>query len=344
MSTGTETQAIERGLRFLARRQLPDGGFSLRYGFDVASPETVADDHALFGTALIAGSLSACRLEAAEPILDRAVARLVAVMEPGGVWRHWAPEERRHHVVAPDVDDTACISVLLRDRGIPFPDNRDLLLANRDPGGRFYTWMVARWPPPRSARLAWIAVKRWRHPRLARELWTTTPADPPDVDGVVNANVLHYLGDGPHAAPVVEWLVGLFRRREDHACDKWYRGSCTFAWAVARAARAGVAGLDAIREEMCARLVASQAPDGRIGDGPLDTALAVCALSHWGARPDEAAAACAYLESVQAPDGSWPAEAMYFAGPRLDPPLPRWGSGELTTGFCVEALSRCPGT
>ncbi|HEV2814495.1 MAG TPA: hypothetical protein VGW10_14665 [Solirubrobacteraceae bacterium] len=344
MSTGTETAALEPGLEFLARRQLPSGGFSLRYGFDVASDETIPDDHALFGTALIAQSLSACGEEAARPIADRAVARLAALMEPGGVWRHWAPEERRHHVVAPDADDTACISVLLRDRGIPFPDNRELLLANRDPEGRFYTWMVARWPPPRSARLASIAVKRWRHPRLARELWDTTPAEPPDVDGVVNANVLHYLGDGPHAPAVVAWLVGLFRRREEDACDKWYRGSCSFAWAVARAARAGVRGLDAIRDEMCERLVAGQAPDGRIGDGPLDTALAVCALSDWGARADESAAACAYLEAAQGADGAWPPAAMYFAGPRLDPPLPRWGSEELTTGFCVEALARCRAT
>lgn len=344
MSTGTETDALERGLAFLAHRQLPSGGFSLRYGLDVASEETVADDHALFGTALIAQSLSVCGHAAAQPMLDRAVARLHALMEPGGVWRHWAPEERRHHVVAVDVDDTACISVLLRDRGLPFPDNRELLLANRDRRGRFFTWMVARWPPPRNARLASIAVKRWRHPRLGRELWETTPADPPDIDAVVNANVLHYLGDGPHAPPVVDWLVGVFRRGEDHACDKWYRGSCTFAWAVARAARAGVAGLEVIREEMCERLVAAQAADGRIGDGPLDTALAVCALSDWDCRDREAAAACAYLESVQGQGGSWPPAAMYFAGPQLDPPLPRWGSEELTTGFCVEALARCRGT
>jgi hypothetical protein len=334
----------ERGLAFLAARQLSSGGFSLRYGFDVSSQETVADDHALFGTALIAQSLSASGHAAARPIIDRAVARLRELMEPGGVWRHWAPEERRHHVVAADVDDTACISALLRDRGVAFPDNRALLLDNRHPDGRFYTWMVARWPPPRNARLTSIAVKRWRHPRLARELWDTTPADPPDVDGIVNANVLHYLGDGPHAPPVVEWLVDVFRRREDHACDKWYRGSYTFAWAVARAHRAGVAGLDVIRDEMCARLIGDQAPDGRIGDGPLDTALAVCALLDWGADATATAAACAYLEATQGPEGQWPPAAMYFAGPRLDPPLPRWGSEELTTGFCLEALGRCQGT
>lgn len=348
MSTGTEpaTSAVARGLAFLAARQLPNGGFSLRYGFDVASDDTVADDHALFGTVLIAGSLSACGDPAAEPMLDRAVARLHSLMEPGGVWRHWAPEEPRHHVVAPDADDTACISVLLRERGIPFPDNRPILLACRDWYGRFYTWFLfrwlLRWPPRREPRLALIGLKRWRHPFAARTLWTTTPADPPDVDAVVNANVLRYLGDGPWAPVVVEWLVDVFRRRVDHASDKWYRGTCTFAWAVARAAKAGVRGLDAIRDETGERLAGMQAEDGRIGEGALETALAICALSDWDVRPRERAAACAFLEATQAADGSWPAAPMYYAGPKLE--LPRWGSRELTTGFCVEALARCRAT
>lgn len=340
MSTGIESAtSVERGLAFLASHQLPNGGFSLRYGFDVASQDTVADDHALFGTVLVAQALDASGVAGARPIADRAVARLHALMEPGGVWRHWAPEEPRHDVVAPDADDTACISVLLRERGIPFPDNRNVLLANRDWYGRFYTWMVLRWPPRRDRRFTLIALKRLRHPRRGRELWTTTPADPPDVDAIVNANVLYYLGDGPWAPVVVDWLVDVFRRRIDHAADKWYRGSCTFAWAVARAARAGVRGLDVIRDETGERLAAMQSEVGRIGDGALETALAVCALSDWDVRPQERAAACAYLESTQEADGSWAAEPMYYAGPKLD--LPRWGSRELTTGFCVEALARC---
>ncbi|HEX8206127.1 MAG TPA: hypothetical protein VF587_08720, partial [Solirubrobacteraceae bacterium] len=159
-------------------------------------------------------------------------------------------------------------------------------------------------------------------------------------DAIVNANVLAHLGDGPYAPPVVAHLVDVFRRGTEHACDKWYRGPFTFQWAVARAAAAGVRGLDAIRDESCARTLAGARDDGRIGAGPLDTALAVCALSDWGAETPRAA--CAYLEAAQGEDGSWPAAPFYYAGPRED--LPRWGSAELTTGFCLEALSRCRAT
>jgi hypothetical protein len=257
------------------------------------------------------------------------------------VWRHWTPAAPQHHVAAPDLDDTAYISGVLRDHGIAVPDNRAVLLANRDRRGLFYTWFVARWPPPRSARLWGIAARRARHPLLGRALWATTPAFPSDVDGIVNANVLAYLGEGPWAAPVVERLVAVFRAGGEGCCDSWYRGPFTFYYAVTRTR---LRGFDAIADELCARVRAAAADDGRIGRGPLDTALAVCALGNLEAEPELRERACAWLSSSQADDGSWPPEPFYHAGPRLDPPRPHWGSRELTTGFCAEALARCRAT
>src|SRR5687768_2563645 len=329
MSTSTET-ALERGIAYLAERQLPHGGFSLRYGFDVASEDTVADDHTIFGPALVAWSLGYCG-PAAKPVLDRAIAYLYARMEPGGVWRHWSLPEPRHHLAGPDVDDTSVVSQVLRAHGFPVPDNRALLLSNRDDEGRFWTWIYVRWPPPRNVRYWIIALKRLRHPLIARALWKTTPAIPRDLDGIVNADVLWHLGDGPHAAPVVAWLIDIFRAGDEDRCDKWYRGTPTFCWAVARAARTGgVRGLDAIREEACDRLCGLAQPDGSIGEGALDTALALSALAEWEHDPPEAERACAYLEATQSADGSWPAAGMYYADLR-DEPTPHWGSAELTT-------------
>ena len=332
MSTGTEA-SVARGLAFLAERQRPDGGFTLRYGLD--GEEGEPDDHALFGTALVAYSLGFCG-DAAAVVRDRAVAHLVDHMEPGGVWRHWTPGHEQYHLLAADADDTACASLVLRAQGVPFPDNRGLLLGNRDPDGRFYTWFVIRRPLPRRLGLWRIGLKRLRRPIASRALWKVTWAQVHDKDTVVNANVLAYLGDGPHAGPVVAHIADVFRRRQEHACDIWYRGALTFQWAVSRAWAAGVTGLGAIREESRERILALRHGDGRIGDGPLDTARAICALDQWGAGVPEDA--WAYLESAQRPDGSWPAAALYFAGPRAD--LPGWGSAEVTTAVCLEALAR----
>src|ERR671938_482425 len=127
MSTGTDTAALARAVDFLARTQLPSGGFSLRYGFDVATGPTEPDDNALFGTALIAWSLGFCDGGDAAGVLARAVDHLRAHMERGGVWRHGTPAAPQYHVVAPDVDDTAYISTVLRANGVAVPDNRALL-------------------------------------------------------------------------------------------------------------------------------------------------------------------------------------------------------------------------
>src|SRR5919199_1111808 len=247
MSTGTDTVALARAVDFLARSQLPSGGFSLRYGFDVAAGPTEPDDNALFGTALVAWALGFCDDRDARTVLARAIEHLRAHEEPGGVWRHWTPAAPQYHVVAPDVDDTSYISTVLRANGIAPPDNRRVLLANRDRRGLFYTWFIARRPPPRSVRLWLIAARRARHPLGGRKMWTPTPAFPSDVDGIVNANVLAYLGDGPHAEPVVRRLVEVFRSGEEGRCDSWYRGPFTFYYAVTRT---GLPGFGAIADEL----------------------------------------------------------------------------------------------
>lgn len=339
MPTGTDA-AVDRGIGFLERQQLPTGTFSLRVGFDLASDEVVQEDHNLFSAAMVAYSLLRCEHPGSGPIVDRAVAYLLAHAEPGGVWRYYAPGDPKYGWVAPDVDDTSCISSLLRALGRPVPDNREVILANRDPRGLFYTWIAPRRPLPRS--LAWwrVAARRWRHPRESRKLWTESHSRLDDVDAIVNANVLAYLGDGAHAGPVVARLIEVFRAREDHRCDKWYRGPYVFAYAVSRAALGGVQGLYAIREESVDRLRAAAGEDGRIGDGPLDTALAVCALRSWEADVPEAEAARDYLRASQSPEGSWPTAAYYFGGSVPDDPtVLSWGAEALTTGFCLEALS-----
>jgi hypothetical protein len=344
MATSTGT-SIERGIAFLERTQLPSGTFSLRVGFDVTSDESAPDDHTVFGAVIVAYLLRACG-PAARPVVDRAVDFLRGQMQPGGVWRYWTKDHPWFEGVADDLDDTTYVTSLLRELGLPAPDNRSVILANRDRRGLFYTWIVPRRPPPRSARWWRVAARRGRHPRESRKLWTLSHSRPDDVDGIVNANVLAHLGDGPHAAPVVRRLSEVFHAREEHRCDKWYRGQFVFQYAVSRAARAGVSGLWEIRDEACARLLAAVRPDGRIGDGPLDTAMAVSALQRWDPAGSEAerGRACAWLESVQSPDGSWPSEPYYYAASRIDPPVLAWGGEALTTSFCLEALATCRAT
>lgn len=334
----TDGDAIERGLEFLAGRQLPSGRFPILQGPDMAE---AAPDSSLFATALVAHALGHCAADSARAMVSRALGCLRTHMEPGGVWRHWPSDHFLYQVVPADLDDTACASSLLRSHGAAFPDNTRLLLANRDRNGLFYSWLVARWSPPPPSLAFWrVALRRWRRPRAGRSFWTDFASAPDDVDGIVNANVLYYLGDGGHAPPVVAYLLGILRRGEEDRCDKWYRSPFTFYYALSRCGRAGIAGVASARDEICERIEAAATEAGRIGTGPLDTALALCALADWGADGEVRERARTYLTAVQSSAGSWAAEPFYFGGPRGDPTTHCWGSEELTTGLCLEALAR----
>jgi hypothetical protein len=104
---------------------------------------------------------------------------------------------------------------------------------------------------------------------------------------------------------------------------------------VARCIASGIRGLAPLSDEIANRVAAGQDEQGRIGPGVLETALAACALHHLDRRGATLTRACEFLLSAQADDGSWEIAPLYHGGPPFEL---RWGSAELTTGFCLEAL------
>jgi hypothetical protein len=322
--------AIDRGLAFLAQRQLPSGQFATYMGEDLTAGDMVFDSSP-FTTALVVNSIGT---SGAREMIGRALDFLVAEMEPPAVWRYWTADHPGHLSIPPDVDDTACISQALRRNGVAFPDNRSLLLANRDRRGRFYTWFTPRLGP-RDLGFWRVALQRMRTPVRARAFWRDNSLTPRDVSCVVNANVLFYLGDGGAARPVTEYLVDLVRRGREGCCDQWYDNAFPFYYSVSRCIHAGIDGLDEIRDEMVERIVTAANPDGSIGETALDTAFAACALRFLAGPADAFERARGYLVASQSPEGGWPIAPLYHGGP---PMKLRWGSEELTTGFCLEAL------
>jgi hypothetical protein len=152
---------------------------------------------------------------------------------------------------------------------------------------------------------------------------------------VVNANVLFYVGDGRVARPVAKYLVDLMRRRIEGCCDGWYGNDFPFYYSVARCIARGISGLAQLSDEIEARIGAAQREQGNVGPGVLETALAACALHYLERRSATLTRACEFLLSSQGEDGGWEIAPLYHGGP---PGELRWGSAELTTGFCLEAL------
>lgn len=329
--------AIERAAGFLHDRQLPSGELTCFMSTDPALATDRRPDSSPFPTALIAYSLGFVDSPLARRTIERATRFFAAQMEGPGMWRYWTRQHPYHGMIPADLDDVACVSHVLRREGVAFPSNEELLLANRDRAGLFYTWIVPRLPAPASPSWWRVALWQWARPVRAFYFWKLNECERADVDGVVNANVLLYLGDGPGTQAVAGFLHEVLQNGREESCDKWHLNRFTFYYAVARAFREGAASLAPLRGEIVRRIAARARPDGAIGDSELDTALAACALLAWGEVAPELDRAIEYLLARQMEGGEWPATAMYYGGPKK---YYGWGSEELTTGFCIEALAR----
>jgi hypothetical protein len=309
-------RAIGRGVAFLERAQQADGGFRNLFWYGDAAPIEVGN---VFPAALIAHSLAL--VPEGRTVRERALDFLAAEASSQGVWQHWASGEPHQEFLPPDVDDTACASAALRDAGRPVPANQALLLANRDGRGLFYTWFTwrPRWPGLAHLRLIWPQL---RHIRTLWPLFTRTTASIRNVDAVVNANALFYLGLRPETGAIPPYLLAVLEADAEAECDTWYFNPFVVRYFFARAL--------APWHEEAGRLMrlklAAAAPVT-----PLEIATAQCARLYWGMDSDEGLSA--RLRESQMDSGAWPAEHFYHGKDCY------WGSEALTTGFALEALA-----
>lgn len=298
MSSGIDA-AIGRAIAFLESRQLPSG--------EIPVYASNTRDSSIFATATVAHALSFA--PGAASIRRRALDFLERERDGLGLWKHWSRDHPRHAEIPPDLDDTSCASAVLLRSGRPDPQNRKVLLANRNRHGLFFTWKIG------GAQL--------RHPLGLYMFFKRTAAKPFDVDAVVNANVLFYLGAIPETKPVVEHLLTVLREDGEAACDKWYDNRFVIWYFFSRALHE----IATEARELIERKIAATTPSNA-----LESALGACSLRYWNKPFDVDCLLRAQLDS-----GGWPAAPVYHGGPM------QWQSEELTTGFCIEALSRwCP--
>ncbi|MCA1632273.1 MAG: hypothetical protein LC802_00805 [Acidobacteria bacterium] len=273
---------IERGLDFLLRSQLPSGEFKVFMSTDDRLEKDCVVDSSPFPTALIAYSLGFADSVKARAMLDKSLRFFLAEMEGPGLWRYWTKQHPYHSIIPPDLDDIACVSDVLRRHGVSFPANHKLIFANRNPKGLFYTWLTPRWPLPLDIGYWRLVLRQWLNPIRLYYFWKLNESAPDDVDCVVNANVLFYVGEGRATRAVIDYLRDVLRRGEEGCCDKWHLNRFMFYYVVSRNFHA-------------------------------------------------------FLLAEQLADGEWPRAALYYGGPKK---FYGWGSEELTTGFCLEALLR----
>jgi malonyl CoA-acyl carrier protein transacylase len=332
--------ATAAGLAALSSRQLPDGEFQTWLGHEPCLVDGTFDS-SVFVTALVCIALQQVGPDAS-PLIARAVAFIEREREWGGLWRYYSSKNFKHLRVPPDLDDTCVASLALQLRGRGSPANRATILSNRDATGRFGTWIIRRPTTPTRVRLV-----RWVGELVARR---KTPPAPPDVRGnprfaeprdqvavdeidpVVNANAVAYLGDGHETAAATAYLRSLASQGLT-ASSHYYSNPLALACAMSRAIDAGVTSL----ADTSPRVIEAVRRHLDVGESaltPLTAGLGVAA--HCTLAPPDAVIARAVhflLESQQA-DGSWRREVFYNGAKEF------WGSEELTTAMALEALAR----
>ncbi len=336
----TVATAIERGLEYLERVQMATGQFpmevSVRRGSGPHGDQiSVSPERSPFCTALIVTSLAQLEDTRRQLLTERAVAFLEREMERGSLWRYWCKGTPMHAQVPPDADDTACVSLALREAGRPVPENADLLIANRNRGGLFYTWFALRTGASSNPRWWWTVGGDVTWGRLVT-FWRAG-ANRHDVDAVVNANVVRRLGERPETSAAVDWLLDIAEKSLEEKADKWYRSAAAFYYAVSKCHAQGMTRFGALSSRL-AEVVSNQThSDGSIGIDALQTAMFLSATSNFGMTLGPYRKSVEFLVGAQEDDGGWGSLPIYCDGRAA--PLITFASRAATTGFAIEALS-----
>ncbi len=296
---------IDKGLTFL-ESHIGDDGQWPSYVAQMANGQVLQREGSPFFAMLGILALSEIDDPRARSIIKRTRRHLLETMRYPGIWKYWDS-------LPPDADDTAIGSLVAGPHPMLLTGrNVDLLLRHRNESGLFLTWFEGHTPDN-------------------------------DVDSVVNANVVAYLGDTGDTRPVQEWLTSLVEGSGSLSETMvYYKEDMDLYSALVRASEYGTPAFADLRPKLGGMIGCLRTAEGTYGD-QLRTAQALTALAKLDALPSpaELGQTLDLLVSQQEADGGWP-ESPGSYGPR--PPMPIrtlvFCSRAYDTVTCVEALHR----
>lgn len=329
--------AINKGLDYLSQHQYPNGEFCTYISPDDAMQEWCITDSIVFITSVIGSCLlPLSKIPVAASILSRATDFIRGQMVGGGVWNFYSIIHPMRRILPYDADSLSFASHFLMERGeqIPERNNKQLLLDNRARNGLFYTWFVLH-PKLHTNKTLWrLSLRGFRTP-VHCFLFLLRNGE--DVNIGVNASILSYLGDIPATAPVISEIIKVIADGREHDCDKWYRNPFTIYYLTGRAYHRGVKKLQPVAETIIERILATASADGQLGGSIFDTAIGATTLINLGCRSKVLHKAIDFLITHQGAYGEWPRWLFFYINPGS---RYGWGSEELTTAFCLEAIAR----
>jgi hypothetical protein len=263
-------------------------------------------DSSVFVTTFVLYSIARIDCPLRTMMTNKAISFLTEEMRGPGLFQYYT--SKNTNSIGFDLDDTACASVALQwsISLVAGGRNVEYFIENRNEAGLFYTWVG-------------------------------DAAQENDIDSVVNANVVLYLGDRDETRSACRYLIDTIKSGRESDSYHYYLDDMTLYYAVSRAYAHGASSLSGAREAIMEKVLQRSKDDGSFGD-ELATACAVCSLANFEydgvARLRDAAR---YLEEHQSANGSWRRLAMFCQPGRY------YGSEELSTALCLEALTHVSG-
>lgn len=299
---------IQRSLTYLSDSQLEYGEFRTYISKD-PELEVCWFDSSPFVTSQVLYSLSFFDNQISKKMREKGINFLKDEMNEKGLWQYWT--KRHHSKMIPDIDDTCCASFVVMKAFPNIPSlNTSIILENRTKEGLFKTWI--------------------RDPSYERN----------DIDSVVNANVLFYLGEREETSAAYKFIIQCLMTDMEQGTYKYYVNKLSLYYAVSRAYFNGINSFSILTPVLIDKIIRLQKEDGSFGNELL-TGLALCVLLNTGFQGDAVMEqAIYYLLSQQNIDGSFRRIAFY-QWPETPSEILYWfGSEELTTSICLEALAR----
>jgi len=188
---------IEEGIDILLSRQEQNGEFTSVSCKSPDRKQCSVHKGSVFISTFILYSLNFVKSNSkAQAIVKKGKDFVQSKMEAGDLWRFWGNR------IDYDLDDTSCSSFILElsDKSLL---NKDKIYSNRDQKGLFKTWI--------------------------RESGKN------DVDGVVNANVLLYLGENRKTIPACSALVDAVIENNEFSLNYYYPDIAFFYYTLSRA-------------------------------------------------------------------------------------------------------------
>ena len=304
-------RALDLGLDYLVQVVREDGAWPSDLHLKLDLTDDPRPEYPPFVAGLGALSLAESAHPEAQGLYKNARTFLGRCMEYPGVWRYWS-------ALPPDLDDTAVCSQIVGthvwlalDRTLP------TVFRKRDREGRFQTWFVKG---------------------DDSSTWD-------DIDSVVNANVIAWLGDRPETRPAQRWLKTLIDENLERGSSWYYPDPMDLYAALSRSrVHRSEEGwiLSSIESTIISRIMSSYLNQlGHFGDVQRSV-QAISALDRLDAWPgkNEVELVANYLLASQAAEGSWRSGLVWQGPPPPNPPSAGFTSDALITAYCVEALER----